>query len=306
VEKLTLTTSILGTLAYSSLFHHPLTLDELSQRLIGVSHVDKKNVLQTLQKISQVIEQSHRFTVKGSEGDFQIRKKQEYLSRLKQSEVQSLVQLLRKFPSISSVYITGSLAMQNIQSINDDIDILIVTKPNQLWLVRLLVVITTRLLGKYRLHGTKGEYGWCFNLWLDQKHLVLPKEQRSVYTAYEIIQSVQVLGTQNELLSENEWVNEYINYSDIFDQRKNYEARTKDQENVRDVLTFLDWVSWQLQWVYMKPKKTIERVGRGFAFFHPRNTKRIIVEKWQQRLEEIGVPQKEREQLQLAFDHYET
>lgn len=207
---------------------------------------------------------------------------------------------------------TGSLAMQNVRSLADDIDLLIVTKPGTLWLTRVVVVLWTSLIGKYRLHGSSGEWGWCFNLWLDQNHLQVPKEDRSVYTAYEVVQAQLMLGTQNELLSANQWVNEYINYPVKAEKSKDYETRMKGNGEILNLkilssfilllVVVVELVSYLAQRLYMQPKRSREKVGRGFAFFHPRDTKNLILKKWQQKLEELGMSKTEREGLVQLFE----
>lgn len=50
-------------------------------------------------------------------------------------------------------------------------------------------------------------------------------------------------------------------------------------------MDFLDSLAFHLQYTYMKPKMTRERVGRHYAFFHPRPTGEIVLQKYQQRLQ---------------------
>ncbi len=54
---------------------------------------------------------------------------------------------------------------------------------------------------------------------------------------------------------------------------------------VQKILTQLENLAFRLQYWYMKPKMTRERVGRHFAFFHPRPTGKIVLEEYQRRLQ---------------------
>lgn len=58
---------------------------------------------------------------------------------------------------------------------------------------------------------------------------------------------------------------------------------------VQKILAFLDNLAYRLQLAYMRPKITRERVGRHYAFFHPRPTGEIILKKYKQRTRKILV-----------------
>lgn len=317
VQKPSLRLSIQSTLAYSSIFEYPLSVPELYSRLIG--KFPQISLSQFSKEVSATlgIEKSKDWLYLSAYLDhIKTRQKRQYFSTIKKREAQTILSVLENIPTITSAYITGSLAMDNVSSMADDIDILIVTVPGTLWLTRLIVVLWTSLIGKYRLHDTNGEWGWCFNLWLDQNHLQMQESSRSVYSAYEVIQAKQLLGTQNELLAHNQWVNEYINYSENGKTTKHYETRRKEIGEVisyqllgirifAPIVWVLEKLSYLLQRLYMQPKKTKERVGAGFAFFHPRETKKLIMKKWQERLREMGISKKEIEDLARFFEEGE-
>lgn len=296
--------SILGTIAYSDLFQYPLTLAELSSRLMGnFSTISETELKHTARQMNELDSRQDFWFLKGKDHLVQLRKKRQYFSQLKQDEVRTLQKVLEVVPTISSAYITGALAVENSHSISDDIDILIVTKTGSLWLTRLFVILMTGLRGKYRLHGSGGEFGWCFNLWLDQKHLQQPKSSRSVYTSYELLQSKQILGTKDELRMANEWIKEYINYSHDNDQKNNYEAQRKPERVWwLTLLRIFELLSYRFQLFYMASRRTTERVGEGFAFFHPRDTKGKILNKWKERLQQSGLSSNEVSQLVSYFE----
>ena len=56
---------------------------------------------------------------------------------------------------------------------------------------------------------------------------------------------------------------------------------------VQKILTQLDRLAFWLQCWYMKPKITSERVGRHYAFFHPRPTGKIVLEEYNRRLKHL-------------------
>lgn len=302
VKQPSLSLSILGTLAYSGIFHYPLDSNELKQRLIGLyPDLNAIQLEKELSRLVQVDKKGEWYFLRGQDQAVELREKRAYFSQIKYTEVKTLVKILKRFPMITSAYITGSVAMGNAVSVADDIDVLIVTRPQTLWLTRLFVVCWTSLIGKYRLHGSNGEYGWCFNLWLDQHHLQIPKNTRSVYSAYEVVQAKQVLGTENELLASNRWINEYINYPIDEAKTEYYEMRKKDERG-NPIFKVIEEFAYFIQRLYMRPKRTRERVGRGYAFFHPRKTDEIILTQWQKILEKSGVEKKDVQELVAFFE----
>lgn len=55
------------------------------------------------------------------------------------------------------------------------------------------------------------------------------------------------------------------------------------------ILSQLDALAFKLQYFYMKPKITRERVSRHYAFFHPRKTAEQVLEKYHQLTKTILV-----------------
>ena len=58
---------------------------------------------------------------------------------------------------------------------------------------------------------------------------------------------------------------------------------------VKKFLTQLENLAFKFQYRYMKPKKPRERVGRHYAFFHPRPTGKIVLDAYSRRTRTILV-----------------
>lgn len=99
------------------------------------------------------------------------------------------------------VAVSGGLAMDNARDY--DIDMLIVTAPGRLWLVRGLAVALVRLA---RLHGVK----LCPNFLLTENALAIP--DRDLYNAHEIVQMVPLygLGTYRKMRALNAWTETFL------------------------------------------------------------------------------------------------
>lgn len=270
------------TLAYAGVFEYPLTARELYERLVTSRPISFPVFQKKLQTLQDVCETKKFYHFSGERSFIRSRMRREKWSKHLWKEVEHLKRILQRIPTIEAAYITGSLAVNNVASAQDDIDVLIITKPSTLWLTRLVVIVWTGVLGKYRLHGATGG-GWCFNLWLTSPSLTVERKRRTLYTAYEIMQAKQIIGKDQLLLMSNRWIHTFLPNVLIPSSNPQFTVL----ENVSPLTAFLDWVCYGAQYLYMLPRKTIEKVDRQSAFFHPRDTKGIIMKKYQKRLEQL-------------------
>ena len=271
--------TILRTVAYADVFDYPLTMDEIYRRQI-FSPDHKTLSLHQIQKVIKTIpdltlQQGLVFFTKNKQA-VELRNQRQQWSDQKWKEVKRIKKLLARMPFVIAVYITGALAMNNIANANDDIDILVITQKDRIWLTRLITVPIAILLRKYRFHDSRQQTGWCFNLWLDENSLVLPINRRSLYSAYEVMQAKPIIGHDNILLKTNPWIKEFLPMV----KASREQLKTQQVNSIGDLIfNQLNWLAYQLQWVIMKKHHTIERIGLGFAFFHPRDTQGLIMKK---------------------------
>lgn len=149
---------------------------------------------------------------------------------------------------------------------------MIITSANTLWIVRLIVNLM--FVRQRRFPGAKiAPDKICTNLWLDIRNLKIPVE--SLYHAHEVLQAKCIFdrgGIQYQFLKQNSWVREYLPNAY---HRMNYELRSMKYakksiiRNSNFVIRILNGFMFGLQYLYMKPKMTTERIGLGYAFFHP-------------------------------------
>ncbi len=300
--------SILLTVAYCDQFEYPLSLEEIGGRLIRSSGVagscgcesSKDAEIQKFKEIEMslpglvkkrfLIEEDGRFALSGSSDFFEKRKAKEYLSVQKWFEVDEFMGFVSKIPWIQSVFVTGSLAMNNVVP-DDDIDFLIITKRNSLWLSRAIVSLYALHKGKRRSWHGEEDNSWCLNMWLDEEHLKMPAAKRNLYSAYEVLQAKCVFdrgGVEERFARENRWIGEWG--LDRVSKKRRYketEFRIFDSLILCIFVALLDWFAYLLQLFYMLPHRTSERVGRGFAFFHPRDTKSLVMSGWKESLKRI-------------------
>ncbi|MDQ5950975.1 MAG: hypothetical protein QG639_252, partial [Patescibacteria group bacterium] len=133
---------------------------------------------------------------------------------------------------------------------------------------------------------------WCLNLWLEETTLSVIPDKRSVYTAYEVCQARWVISKdsiEEKFLNANSWVLQYIpNYFEYRLQNTSASSLEKTSSFAfNSVFNLLNSAAYHTQRWYMQRHMTIERVGKTFAFFHPRDTKRSIINEWKKVLTQI-------------------
>jgi len=153
--------AVLRTVAYASIFNYHLSLEELYRYLISPEPVSQTKLK------PYFIDKPHPVN---------------HFNQLKWPIAQRAVKLLSFIPWINLVAATGALAMNNCRK-DDDIDLMIITAANRLWLTRLLSLL---LLFPFLRRGSRINNRLCLNLFLDESALVL--NQQNLYTAHELCQ----------------------------------------------------------------------------------------------------------------------
>lgn len=204
---------------------------------------------------------------------------------------QKAARFLSFFPTIFLVALTGSLAVNNAKS-SDDIDLMIVTKKDTLWLTRLFVIPLIDLFFRRRLpkiSHLKSQIAntICMNLWLDESSLAVPLNKRNLYIAHEVLQVKPLLNrrqTYQKFILANAWTKNHlanaygitIHNSRVSDEGSSSGViRTRSSPEVKNfvkvLLKALNKLAFKLQYLYMKPKITQETITLHSAYFHPRN-----------------------------------
>ena len=199
--------AILRTLAYADVFDYPLKENEIFRFLIS-------NFQKELPTLSPEVSKKEGFYfLKGRKGIVVTRKKRERWSREKLKIAKRVAGWLKLIPTIRMVAVTGALAMNNSEK-EDDIDLLIVTSKNRLWLTRLLTVFLVELVSHRRRPQDKNvKDKICLNMFLDEKHLAVPKKEQDLFSAHEACQ-LKLLWDKNgiyqKFLKANLWARKFL------------------------------------------------------------------------------------------------
>jgi len=294
---------VLFVLRYSSIFNFALTATEVFNRLpksinldylftnrsesVAAPHLSQRqvnNALKNLQRRHILAEEQGYFFLKSR--DYQLRKARAALAIEKELHLNEFLKLARKVPWVKAVVLTGSTAVANAAD-NDDLDFLLITSKNTLWLCRLLLLFLSQLKGKRphldtdRRSRTEARNAWCFNLWLDEAALAISPQRRSLYEAYEVLQmrwlyDPQLL--QTEFLRVNPWLKDYLQF---FDQQKLLPPQVVAYNFINYCLWPFNFLAFLIQRSYRRlfhPQDRFELNLRQ-AYFSSTNFRQIILHK---------------------------
>jgi hypothetical protein len=198
--------AILRTVVYADLFDYPLTLEEIHRYLTGRSG--------TLESVQESLEGSSQLNGRlQSEPPYWFLAEREHLVRLRRErqafssalwpKARRYGRLMASLPFVRMVAVTGSLAMDNAPSAQDDVDLLIVAARDRVWLARGLL---TQVVHLARLLGVE----FCLNYITAEHRLQLGKP--SLFAAHELAQMVPLFGREayQRLLDSNAWFLGYL------------------------------------------------------------------------------------------------
>lgn len=254
---------VLKTHAYSAFFNFPLFPSEVHHWLITpkqISFLDTQSVSNFLLSSEEV----------------SIRRDRSIATLNKIKIAKKLGRILFLIPGIRFVGLTGSVAANNA-TVEDDIDLLIITSKNTLWVMRPLILLIISILFRRRLPNENPAHtkdAFCPNLWLDTESLLLPKIKRNLYTAHEILQIIPIVDKGNtymRFLVRNSWTKKYL--ANAFSSRCSFNPpEITEYFSIFKTLVFpVNFVLYAIQYLYMLPKKTTETVHVHGAFLHTNN-----------------------------------
>lgn len=305
---------VLATVAYTNQFHYPLSAQEVQQRLLSSGALKTLGVRTTgvisnpsLAKITQVLGRLVRqkklckegdwygLVTQESVSDFKLRRQRARLHRQRQPQFDQVARVLSQVPWVWGVALTGSSAMKNAPKFAD-VDVLIVTAPQRLWLTRAVI------LGLSWWHRQRGKNGWCFNLWLEPTELALAPEKQGVYEAYELWQCTWLFDRASwhqAWLAQNSWFQGFLPAAAAEGKAKLVkltESNPSKSTTLAQALNLLElggsWLNYTLYW--LETRYRLWRYGEQVppitqAFFHTPGVRSRIYQNWQRTLAGLGL-----------------
>ncbi len=267
-------TALVQALKYSSQFKFPLTQRELWLWQPGTSF--------PLEKFFFWPHKSDGYYyLPGRKSDVATRRSRVQPSQRKLNQAQKTSGWLRRIPTIQAIYLTGSAAVNN-SSHQDDVDLMIITSANCVWITRLLVFLFLTLFSLRRPSGLPDHSSSrvadkiCDNLYLDENFLTQTHNPadypHSLYLAHEILQAVPIWFRNNLLptsfLTANSWTRNYLPviYKHLCPAEKSRKFRPAHAIPGTFILNLCLFIP---QYLYMRSHLTNERISLHSAFFHP-------------------------------------
>jgi predicted nucleotidyltransferase len=279
--------AIIKTLAYADIFNHELTSEELQKLLISHPLTDDAELKRFTSKHVRYANGLFHLATKASPADHENSKRQ--LAHNKITHAKKYLLLFKLIPWIKMVGITGSIA-GGTPRYDDDIDLLIITDSNRLWLTRLLLTLSLNLLGKRRkpqADPRRVNNKFCLNMWLSSENLV--EKHQDIYTANELARIIPILDRQymyKTYLQANSWMTKFLpNFNQTLFQTTHTDLNSQKPSLVLDLAENL---AERLQKAIMH-KPTIETIESNRLAFHPYDYRTEIVNKYQQKLQSFGL-----------------
>jgi len=293
-----MTTSKFLAICYGDIFDYPLKEEELERW-----GINKRVILGSISDSridsgqARMTKKGEFYCLKGREKIIKLRNERAKYSSQKLLIAKKIAKVLQKCSLVKMVAVTGALAMENSAK-NDDIDLMIVTEKNRVWLTRLLTTLILDILGKRRKRNEENfSDKICLNMFLDEGRLLIPVKEQNLYTAHEICQVKPLYNqsqTYEKFLLANKWAKKYLpngidtrilGYYDI--RRNNDKLRNIVISKYRNiVLDFLEHAAYKLQYFYMQKHITRETVTANRIMFHPKDTSKMVLGEFAKRAKE--------------------
>lgn len=199
-SNLSIQKAILETLAYSDVFDHPLTFDELHRYL--TKPAPRADLAACLNDMSLVHTEGGFYFLAHRQVIVNIRRTREQKSQPAFQRAMQYGRILGALPFVRMAALTGSLAMLNLSQ-HVDMDFMLITRSGRLWLARALAVTFGRVM---RLFGDR----ICVNLLVSES--ALEWQTRDLYSAREICQMIPISGleTYQHFRSVNTWTASFL------------------------------------------------------------------------------------------------
>jgi hypothetical protein len=201
------------TVIWFSLFNYPLTVTELWQWLWSSEKISYREINDYVGS-GKVYQVAPFILLKGEEENLEIRAERYLHAVRKQRKAKRATWWLSWMPWVEGVALCNSLGYQNARD-ESDIDFFIITKPNSVWLTRLLAVAMLKILGQ-RPSEEHGRDTLCLSFYITSDNLSLEEiilPNGDPYLTYWITQLNPLFGrgpVWAQFFGANEWVKKFL------------------------------------------------------------------------------------------------
>jgi len=194
--------AIINVLEYFDFFQHSLYPDEIHKYLsLRASQETVFKNLEEMASAGYIFTKNGLWALNTKSLDVRLNNLKRNARLLRVSKKMGWI--IRKFPFVKGVYISGSLSKLGANE-NADIDYFIITKNNRAWSTRLFLTAFKRIF----LLNNKRYF--CINFFLDESHLELNK--KNIYTAVESASLIPLhnKGLLGKFYEKNPFIRDYF------------------------------------------------------------------------------------------------
>jgi hypothetical protein len=234
-----------------------------------------------------------------------IRKQREAWAEDKWIQARRIANILTIIPTITLVGVTGGLTRSNTRQ-EDDIDFIIISSPEALWVTRALSTVLLDILRlRRRVNDREVRNRICLNMFISEAGLAVPRTERDLYTAHEVLLMTPLWergGAYQKFLTANRWVKKFLPNAW---KKKNQELRIRNhgqKQNIgvffrlplihvsRFLIRLIEPVAQYIQLRYMSRRRSSEIVTDIIIRFHPRDARIWIKRALGRRLAKYDIP----------------
>lgn len=300
--------AILRTLSFFDLFRFPLTSLECWRLLYypttpstAVSLVDIKKELVDLSK-QQVVKNTNDFwQLSSSPNYYDLRQDRYRIAAKKIARLKLWKHIFSWLPSVRLIAVVNSVGYRNPE-VDDDIDLLIITKSGKLWLTRGWLTGLAKLFGA-RPTIDHQQDGLCLSFYLSDNHLSVGDlliDHPDVYFHFWLTQMTVFYddGVGAAFIEANsKWQTYFPNLNLKLDAVGHFTWFDKLMRSVGMILTLSVWEPiWKGLQIKMLPKNLgINRPDKGVIIndqvlkFHDQDRRLFYLDKWRKKLGEMGI-----------------
>jgi len=296
VQKAFSAQTLLDTLRYRQIFDCPMSCQQIWNYLISNKSVeaqDFKRTLDDLVRDKKILQKDGWYSI--SKIDYEKVEGRKKRAEKLIAQAKHIAKHLKQIPWIEMAAVTGSVAAFNAGE-QSDIDLLVVTKPKRLWLTRLFLVLTLKILGVY-WNAKKPTGTICPNILTTTDNLTWDSNKQNLYIANEVSLLYPIFFRHNcyfDFLKQNDWVKNYLPNFTCYDRGESHSTLVAgprpaardfpeslwDSPLLSHIVDLLELIAMKIQIHYMKNKKTTEVVSKNFIHFNTNDSSAVILRRF--------------------------
>ena len=173
---------ILAVVAYFDVFDLALSIEEISDLILGEKTTVNEISLVLNELSEQLDTDGYLYVLRGREVLFETRSKQRICSTVLMKKVYKYTWIWRFVPYVTGVAVCNYLPL-GVAGSDSDIDLFVITKPGRIFLSRFVLTVVTHFCG-LRRHGRKIGSRFCLSFYASESSLNFNSILEAPYDVY--------------------------------------------------------------------------------------------------------------------------